>query len=322
MKRKHFFVLIILLICCLVYCCTEKSTNPPPPPPPDELNDINNPPGTYINKLAINSIGDIFAATSDGIFISTNRGSRWDTLRLPPAVSILKLTANDVIFISYYSLNASTLLCSKDNGSSWTSLPHPLFFLLSIETDISGNIYISGVGGLFKSTDLGNNWEQLYNRNTYELCILNDSTFVIGIPGSFVGEILYSSDYGNSWDSTDHHVNVIEFYKYNSIILAGGSWGDEGGGGVHKSTDGGICWQSSSLERNSVSSFITNNLNQIFIGTDAGIYFTDDQGTSWQNVLADSVITTLVRDSKDYLYAGTNEGTFLRSTDNGMTWHN
>jgi len=318
MKRNEFSISIILLICCIIFSCSEKSTNPPI----EEFNDITSPPCQWINELEINSRGDFFAATSNGFFISTDRGSRWDTLRLGTAVSILKLTANDVIFISYYSLNASVLLRSTDNGSSWTSLPHPLFFLISIETDISGNIYISGVGGLFKSTDLGDSWEEIYHGVVYDVCIPDDNTFIIGIPGTFVGEILYSTDNGISWDSTGHNVNVPAFYVFNAIIFAGGIFGDEGGGGVHKSSNGGINWEAIGLNKTSITSFITNKLNQLFIGTDEGIYFTDDNGTSWQNVLADSVVTTLMKDLRDFLYAGTNKGTFLRSIDNGITWHN
>ncbi len=317
MKRNEFFISIILLIFCMITSCSEKSTNPPE----KELNDITNPPGGYVNEIAINSRGDFFASTWNGIFRSTDYGSSWDTVRGGMNVTELKITADDVIFISFYIFNAPEILRSSDNGITWTQLTSPVLFISSIEEDRNGNIYVCGTG-LYKSTDKGNTWEEIYQWSVYDAFIPNDSTILIGIPGTFSGQILYSSDNGSSWDSTGHNVNVSAFYRYGSFIFTGGFFGDEGGGGVHKSTNGGINWEALGLYQTSITSFITNKLNQLFIGTDKGIYFTEDAGVTWQNVLADSVVTTLTRDSKNYLYAGTNKGTFLRSTDNGMTWHN
>jgi len=317
-KNNEFSISIILLICCIITSCSERITNPPV----EELNDITNPPGGYIDELAINLQGDFFVSTSNGLFRSMDNGSSWDTVRGGMSFTELKITTNDDIFISLYFLNDTEIFRSTDNGNSWISLISPVLYVYSIEEDQNGDIYVCGVGGLFKSTDKGNSWEEIYPGSVFNVCTVNDNSIIIGIPGDFVGQLLYSPDNGNSWDSTGHNLNLSALYKYGSFVFAGGFFGDEGGGGVHKTTNGGINWESCGLDFRSVTSFVTNELNQLFVGTDEGIYFTDDNGISWQNALTDSVITTLMRDSKDYLYAGTNEGTFLRSTDNGMNWHN
>ena len=323
MKRNEIIIPIILLICCIITSCSERSTNPSVV---EELNDITSPPSNWIKVLVVNSSNDFFAGTINGLFRSTDKGSNWDLLTLPYSlfhdINEVKITSNDDVYAPSYSLNIVYLLRSTDNGNTWfVILETPGGSIKSIEEDQYGNIYYCGFG-LLKSTDYGNEWQNLFSGGVGDVCIPNDSTIVIGVPGSFHGQILYSTNSGISWDSTHYGVTVLSFYQYNSLIFTGGSFGDEGGGGVHKSTDGGISWEFCGFGLNSVTSFVTNNKNQLLCGTDRGIYLTDDLGATWQNVLADSFVTTLMRDLQDFLYAGTNHGSFLRSTDNGMTWQN
>lgn len=316
-SHKLSFIVLIFVTVLMITFCTEDSTSPPE----EELNDITNPPGGYIIKLAINSQGDFFAATATGLFCSTNKGSKWNTVYINFGITDLLVTTSDVLFISYFSFDSSTLLRSFDNGNSWESLPSPRLNSSLYESE-GGNIYSYGEDGLYKSTDLGDTWEVFYDMHTSNVLIHNDSIIIIGIPGEFIGQIIYSTDNGISWDSTGYNINVLAFYEYDSLIFVGGSFGDEGGGGVHKSTDDGLNWESCGLNQTSVSSFVTNKQNKSFIGTSEGIYFTEDEGATWQNILTDSVVTTLMKDEKGFLYAGTIYGTFIRSTDNGMTWHN
>ncbi len=322
MKRNKLLIPIVLLIFCLVNSCTENSTNPTPPA---EINDITSPPCQWINVLEINSSGDFFAATSDGLFHSTDNGSSWDLITIPFAgtedINELKIASNDYIYVPSYSLNVTYLLRSTDNGNTWSEIRSALGWISSIEEDQYGNIYYCE-HGLYKSTDEGDSWQQLYSEGVHDVFVPNDTMIIIGVPGTFSGHLIYSPNNGSTWQTTSYNVTVLEFYKYGSIIFVGGMFGVEGGGGVHKSADEGINWESCGLGRRSITSFVTNKLNQLFIGTDEGIYFINDEGTSWQNVLVDSVVTTLMHDSKNYLYAGTNNGTFMRSTDNGTTWHN
>jgi len=314
MRTIYSFLFLLLSFTFItITSCDEESTNFP-----IELNDISSPPGSYINKLAINSRGDFFAVSSNNLFISTNRGTSWDTLA--NSADEILITSDDYIFIRRYMVNGTALYRSSNSGKSWTEILLDEFYIASITEDQNGNIYACG-RGLRKSSDNGNTWEMIYQGNVFNAGITNSNTIVIGIPGHFVGQLWFSSDNGISWDSTGYYINFPTFCNYKTFIFAGGLFGDEGGGGVHKSSDG-IIWKSCGLSQSSVTSFISNRQNKLFIGTSEGIYFTEDEGRTWQNVLVDSVITTLMKDEFGYLYAGTIYGTFLRSTDNGLKWHN
>ena len=318
MKTIKFHFLPIIFFLLIIISCSEKSTNQPE----EELNDITNPPGIYLYKLVINSSGDFFSASRPYLSISTDRGTSWDTL-VNPIVEDVYITSNDYIFISRIITNANVLFRSSDSGNSWTPVLTRYLQLILTKEDQDGNIYAYGEN-LVKSSDSGNSWEAIYYSDVREVCIPNNSTIVIGVPGTstLTGQIVYSTNNGINWDSTGYNVNVREFYLYGSLIFAGGRIHNEVGGGVHKSSDNGVTWTSCGLEQTTVSSFVTDNQQRLFIGTSKGIYFTADEGEAWQNVLPDSSVTTLMNDKKGFLYAGTTNGTFLRSTDNGRSWHN
>jgi len=322
---KLFFILLSFITVLILTSCNEDSINHPN----DKLNDITNPPGGYINKFAINSQGSFFVSNSVGIFRSIDEGSTWEQLPLSINgllhVYDIEITEDDFIFaLSYFVSSGSIwkIIRSTDNGNTWTELSLISDWLTAIETDSYGDIYACG-RGIFKSTDKGNTWEEFYDGNVYNICFPKDSTVVIGISGFYVGEILYSTNGGNDWQSTGYFNDLITFYYLDSIIFAGCNNGYESGGGISKSTDWGASWNSVALyERTPVGSFVSNSLNQVLSGSFLGIHLSTDKGETWQNVLLDSVVTTLMRDRKGFIYAGTSSGTFLRSTDNGISWHN
>ena len=69
-----------------------------------------------------------------------------------------------------------------------------------------------------------------------------------------------------------------------------------------------------------IKALFTNG-NEIFAGTNRGVYLSTENGRSWQavnNGMIDAVVFALVK-SGNTLLAGTDPG-LLRSTDNGQTW--
>jgi photosystem II stability/assembly factor-like uncharacterized protein len=326
MKRNEFSIPIILLICCIIISCSEKSINPPV----EELNDITSPPSNWIGepKLAINSQGDYFISNSKGIFRSTNEGNTWDTLPLSINGLLhtyeIKITDDDIIFtlaIFVSSGSRMKILRSTNNGNSWTELSLGNDWLTSIEKDSDNNIYVCG-NKVYKSTNYGDTWEEIYSEKVSAIGFPRDSIVIIGIREGNYGRVLYSDNNGISWQSTNNFNELLSFYKNDSTMYAGTNNNRYSTGGILKSTDWGRSWEQSGLSgRTPVYSFITNSLNQVLCASTAGIFLTADDGASWQDALADSSVSSLIKDKNGYLYTITARGTFLRSTDNGMSWH-
>ena len=333
-EEKLFSIILLFFIVTVINSCKDSPTNTSKEGNEDtthanELKNISSPPCHWINSLAINSKGDFFAGTDKGLFISSDCGKNWMVL-LDSAgkyfdVDEIKITDNGFIFILYITEQSSNILRSTDNGNSWEiSLisPHEdlRYPFSKIETDLNGNIYVCRWTGIYKSSDKGNSWELFNKTYVRDIFFPNKDTILVGINGPFRGEIMISTDNGKSWDSTNCPINVNYFIKYNSLIFTGGTAADEGGGGIYKSDNSGKSWKLCGLLQNSIYCFVINNGNKLFAGTYTGIYFTQDEGKTWQVSLRDSVITSLMTDNKNYLYASTSRSTFLRSTDDGITW--
>ena len=90
-------------------------------------------------------------------------------------------------------------------------------------------------GAVYKSTDLGNNWDIIYNSNFSSLmCVyfLDSETGYVGD-----GKVHKTTDGGISWiivDSTWGSVNSIYFLDHSN--------GFQGGDNVYRTTDGGSTW--------------------------------------------------------------------------------
>ncbi len=146
-------------------------------------------------------------------------------------------------------------------------------------------------GGVWKSTDLGNNW--------------------VNVSGSF-------SSYAMGGIAVD--------YTDGNIIYAGtGDLYDRTGDGLYKSYDGGLNWT-----RVATSAKVSTRIYQVVLDpvTPTTVYITTgsdlrksiDGGTTWKTITSTGTTTHLVIDPNDpsRLYVG--GGVIKRSTDGGTTW--
>lgn len=179
-------------------------------------------------------------------------------------------------------------------------------------------------GGIFKSTDAGNNWKPVFD-NELELSI-GDITYDPNNPNivyagtgdpnmpaiTFNGNGLYkSTDGGETWQylglGQEGIISKILVDPSNSSILYAGIMGNpyvrDEARGVYKSTDGGVTWQkvlfvsnqagTSDLVMDPVNpkilyaSFwdrIRNNQESLIYGPHARVYKTTDGGATWNQL--------------------------------------
>ncbi len=111
-------------------------------------------------SLAINSKGEIFAGTFEGIYKSSDRGSTWDKIYVPQNVSLIDYlfidSKDNVYFIE--DSRGSGLLYQNiyDNGPSWKLLNGEFNNLgvSSIEEDSQGHLLVGTInGGVFRSKE-------------------------------------------------------------------------------------------------------------------------------------------------------------------------
>ncbi len=294
-----------------------------------------------------------------GFFYSTDRGMTWnpsnsglEPLEESTSIPVFSVTVDphDTSILWVGMQYTGHIYKSTDRGMSWQESdggisPHTgqSFRGFTIDPRSSDIVYAaseveayvfedegtigesreSAVGGrVYKSTDGGASWSKIWE-----------------------GEALCRYIWINPDDPDVIYVSTGFFDRkpLNFPIEGGGGPEDSGGVGILKSTDGGNTWtvidKQSGLNNVYVSSLYMKpgEPNTLLAGTGSleaplinvggteksygGVYYTDDGGESWQEVISYDIITSVefCEQNPDIAYAGSSKF-FYRSTDGGVTW--
>ncbi len=270
-----------------------------------QYNFFNNVP---IASVIIDAHNNIYCGTGyydsgDGVFFSTDGGQNWRSLGL---------TGKEVLSLAFDSkgtLYAGTqfdgLFKTSDMGQTWTQHQNGIYkkeiFRLKIDND--DNIFIGsegggsgflsyGGGGVFKSTNRGDSFEQ------------------VGIPISSVRNIVFSGDsliftstpsgvqkynrITNKWKNIGlHEVEAIAITNGNLLYVA--THYD----GLYKSTDLGENWLLTNLTADTlmpVYNVLAINDDTVFVSTSYNLRLTIDGGENW------SVRSIITGDSKGLFF--------------------
>jgi photosystem II stability/assembly factor-like uncharacterized protein len=239
-----------------------------------------------------------------GVFKSINGGDHWEHVvqvgesSLLARLNILTLTVDPIRIETVYAGTAdSGMFKTEDGGRQWTRLSIPAVRVntIVINPKQTEEVYAAGssggLGRIYKSSDAGETWEEVYNDPTPNASI---SAFDI--------------------DPDSPH-----------ILYAG-----TGANGIIKSTDGGRTWFLLRWSEAQVRILRVDmhNSRRLFVGTtDKGLYRSENSGSTFEHLPADqefpgsSAITTLALDRSraGVVYAGSSYG-LLRSTDFGVNW--
>ena len=245
----------------------------------------------------------LFAATSRGVYSSTNQGVSWTAYNQDSLVGreILALTKSPYGISTNYTLYAGAFngiwKRLSTSGQKWMRMPTTGLtdsIALSISSDPVNpdTVYIGTARGFFMWSPGGSNWIPLNNGltdtfiQTITIDPIDGSRILVGTPSG----VFLTSDGGSNWalkinGITNTDIRAIAIDPNSPGTLYAGTWG----GGVFKSTDSGDNW----VEKNSgfpihrfghfVSSLVVDPLssNNLYAGTKRGIFKSSDGGSTW-----------------------------------------
>lgn len=218
-----------------------------------------------IQSLKMNPLNPrtLWAATSEGIYKSTNAGSTWEEMLFGYMTQdiVIHLTDTNKVLCTIGNFYPSVTFYTTDGGTNWSASPLPSYTgktTLAIYPVNPNVVYASaadstnGVGALYRTTDFGISWTKLKEYfNTGQL---------LGVQG---------------WYS--HYVAV---YPTDSSIIV------HNGVGRSKSTNGGITFSgvSSGYSDNHSYAIHPTNPNILYAVNDDGIYRSTNFGSSYTNI--------------------------------------
>jgi photosystem II stability/assembly factor-like uncharacterized protein len=265
---------------------------------------------------------NIYAGTiGGGLFRTSDNGTNWvKPANMTPIVKTLT-TGGSTLFAGTFQGGA---FVSNDNGNSWVPVNTGLTYGHEYVEDVysilisDSNIIASTSGGIYLSTNFGDNWA-LANRDINLAALIPDGGNIIA--GC---NVLYqSTDDGANWSPIINWTNgMIKVFALSGSNLFAGTFGS----GILLSTNNGSIWNpvNNGLPDSNIQSMAVSGTNiYAAVGDNNGIYLSTNNGSSWSsanNGLSSlNVSTFAVSDSN--IFAGTIGlgGVFL-STNNGKKW--
>lgn len=264
-----------------------------------------------LSRLLINpsSTSILYVSGTDGILKSTDGGANWTNVYSTEVVIDIKFKPGDptVLYASTKDYwGAVLVLVSTNSGSTWTTALTLATTDYRCDLGVSANnatyVYAvvatrdGGLKGLYKSTNSGSSYTQVYDGTATDHNLLG---YYTDGSGGASGQGGY--DLAIEVSPTD----VDEVYIAGVI--------------THKSTNGGTswaavnCWTSSSTYNTTSAPVVhadqhmlryRSSDNALFEANDGGLYSTSNSGTSWSDLTGDLVISQLYRLSVSQTVSG------------------
>ncbi len=307
------------------------------------------------------SLGSKSKTSGGGIFKSIDFGENFQNSSLieyknKKATTINNLGVNQ---IKIDPLNHKNIFLGSTNNGLWYSdnagenwrniFKDGTIYDVALDPQNSGVAYISTGKNVYKSLDLGKNWDSLYweTREKYIISALTIDTTnnLVLYLGTSSGEIHKTIDGGESWEKIFQLEGaiikkILVNPKKNSIVYVGTA-----SKGIFKSENSGSDWINlknnyfpttkedlqKRRERKGVTSFndlifdLTKN-DALLYGSNFGLIKSDDGGKTWDeiNILTPAgevYVRELAINPRDdnQIYYGTRNA-FYRTFDKGKTW--
>ena len=216
--------------------------------------------------------------------------------------------------------------CKKDNNETaggWEKVNQ-----VSLGSNIISSIAVSGstlfaldnsaAKTLYKSADNGATWSALTNvpKTVVSVAVYNNQVYA-----GTVGGVYRSADNGQTWTAANTGIPVTEgatdecmMMVSNNILYAGYK------GLIYTSSDNGNTWvKGTGTLTAAPQRSILNTGFYIIVATDQGVYYSNNNGSSWKKSALDLKLVNAFQLSGETVIAAADNGIFF-SYDNGASW--
>jgi hypothetical protein len=244
------------------------------------------------------------------MFVTVAARADWvNVLDNIPIVNALTATGNYVFAGTNITFQGGGVYRTTNNGNSWEQVHFSTTLSLASNANF---IYRGYQNGFSYSSNYGSNWATPGGASRWITALLADENYVYNgcfTPAASTNRgVWISSNNGANWSQTS--LNDKNIYA----LTKSGNYSFAGGNGIYVSTDNGTNW---SLSSGTLGPWaLASNGNNIYSGNN-GVYVSTNNGGNWTQTLSNNVSVHSLVVYNNNVFAG---GGFWVSTDNGETW--
>jgi hypothetical protein len=276
--------------------------------------------GCVVNTIVADGT-NLFAATNDGIILSTDSGHTW---------MVVDSGLTDSV-VTGLALIDSTLFVgagggrSNDTGNSGVKIDFIGFTSYAI---MGSNIFGAASSGVGRSTDKGKTWTTcgitqfpytiFDGHEVYSIAASGGRVYA----GTEVGVFL-SLDTGKTWGIPDGY--LPDSNEVLSLVVKGDNlYAGTDTNGIYITPIKSTFWSRVDNKRialRRITALVWNG-NEFWAGTDSGVFVSTDSGTSWTSRSSGllNLEVQCLTFAGTILFAGTRGDGIFSSTDSGTTW--
>jgi len=274
----------------------------------------------------------VYVGARNEIYRSLDGGNTFFEIEIPFDRDLVNI--NSITSIGHTLFMGTTyddgVYKSTDNGLTWVKSSEgmgPKDVRALAVTQSSYLIAGAHYAGVYRSTDTGSNWNKSMSGFPAGSSILKLINSAQGVFAGTRDGIYKTTNSGTSWAKVTGNNDTINYSEVrgictdNSKIYAALNY--KFNGIVYKSTDFGKTWKRSGNGFSPDIAFMTSVIisgNNVIAGSDQGVYYSTDNGDSWQQSdLTNGFIVEMAATS-GYVYASLNLGGVYRSSNDGIDW--
>jgi hypothetical protein len=267
---------------------------------------------TCINGLVMvadSGRNNLFAATYEGVYRSTNNGATWTISRTVSG----GVRAVGIVGKGVFSGGLEGVYRTTDLGATWVKADSGMTVkYVSAFTSIDSTLYASTFnGGIYKSTNRGVFWTQagLTGANLWSIASTDTTLFA----GEVSSGVWRSTNGGANWTSC-----ALSGLPITSLMANGAEVYAGTASGLFHSTNSGTSWGPAALSSAFAGSLAGGTT--LYAGGCVGVSASTDSGTTWTwSRLSDYRVLTVLT-SGTHVFAGSRGGGVFLTTNGGTTW--